>query len=64
LFDISPDATRLKLDFKPDVFAKSEVIELEGYTKSTVIAPFSPGDWKDVVGQLTRGLTPSPNPSH
>jgi hypothetical protein len=29
LFDISPDATGLKLDFKPDVFAKSEVIELE-----------------------------------
>lgn len=30
LFDILPDATGLKFDFKPDVFAKSEVIELEG----------------------------------
>jgi hypothetical protein len=30
LFDILPDSTGLKLDFKPDVFAKSEVIELEG----------------------------------
>jgi hypothetical protein len=28
LFDIPPDATGLKLDFKPDVFAKSEMIEL------------------------------------
>ncbi len=30
LFDISPEATGLKLDFKPEVFAKSEVIQLEG----------------------------------
>lgn len=29
VFDVSPNATELKLDFKADVFAKSQVIELE-----------------------------------